>query len=277
MKIRSAGAALAREPMVHFLIAGAAIFALLGGRTPDLGERRIVVGEQAVGGLAARWIQAYRRPPSPAELDGLITDYVRDQIYYREALRLGLDQDDEVVVRRMRNKMLSLAASEAEARTPGDIELQTLIDRDPARYAPEQRLTFDQSYAGSDDAQGRAAAQAQLARLRSGERADAVTRPLPLPAHFDDTPASLIAGTFGDEFAAALRGLPTGSWQGPLASGVGLHLVRIERRTAAAAPRLQEVRQAVENDWRAEATRRAQDAAYRRMLAGYDVVIERPR
>ena len=94
---RNRVAALLREPLVHFLIAGALLFVVLAGRAPDVGERRIVVDEAVVTGLVNRYVQAFRRPPSDEELDGLIRDYVRGEVYYREALRLGLDQDDEVV------------------------------------------------------------------------------------------------------------------------------------------------------------------------------------
>ena len=118
MTIKQTGQRLLKEPLVHFLIAGAAVFWLLSGRAPDLGERRIVVNEAVVSGLVQRWTDTFRRPPSQDEIDGLIRDYVQDQVYYREALSLGLDQEDEVVVRRMRRKMESLAVAEAEAQNP---------------------------------------------------------------------------------------------------------------------------------------------------------------
>ncbi|MBS0474555.1 MAG: peptidyl-prolyl cis-trans isomerase, partial [Proteobacteria bacterium] len=136
MTWRDRAAHVLREPLVHFLLAGAVVYALLAGRAPDLGERRIVVNEAVVAQLLTRWSENYRRPPTPTELDGMISDYVRDQAYYREALRLGLDKDDEVVMRRMRNKMIALATSEAEAATPSDAQLQTMLDKDPARYSP---------------------------------------------------------------------------------------------------------------------------------------------
>lgn len=276
MTPRSRAASLLREPLVHFLLAGAVVYALLAGRLPDAGERRIVVNEAAVSQLAARFVQSYRRDPTPAELDGTIADYVRDQAYYREALRLGLDRDDEVVVRRMRNKMLALAASEAEALTPTDDQLQALIDRDPARYAAEPSYTLDQAYLGAADDRGRAASQVAVTLLQRGAKAEDVTVPAPIPLHFAGQPASILAATFGDGFARALAQLPVGQWAGPVPSGLGLHAVRVVKRSAPAAPRLGDVRQAVENDWRAEASRRAEDAAYKRILAGYDVVIEKP-
>ena len=92
MTLKDSARRLLREPLVHFLIGGALIFTLLSGRTPDLGERRIVVDERVVAGLVSRFYDNFRRMPSKDETDGLIRDWVADQVYYREALNLGLDQ-----------------------------------------------------------------------------------------------------------------------------------------------------------------------------------------
>ena len=255
-----------REPLVHFLIAGAAVFWLLSGRAPDLGERRIVIDKQVVGGLVERFYGSFRRLPSQDETDGMIRDYVHDQVYYREALRLGLDQGDEVVVRRMRRKMESLAVADAETATPSDAELQALIDQDPARYSDDPRTSFDQVYLGADTPQSRMAANAQLAQLRAGKAVSGV--PAPLPAHRDAASGNDISGMFGDEFTLALRRLPPGQWQGPIASGLGLHLVRVTARAAPSKPALATVRQRVENDWRAAAIAAAQSTSYDRILKG---------
>ena len=275
MTIKQTGQRLLKEPLVHFLIAGAAVFWLLSGRAPDLGERRVVVNEAVVSGLVQRWTDNFRRPPSQDEIDGLIRDYVQDQVYYREALALGLDENDEVVVRRMRRKMEAMAVADAETQTPDDAALQAMIDKDPARYAEDPRTSFEQVYLGADTPTVRATAEGQLQKLRKGEAVSGV--PLPIPGSFSDAASHEISGQFGDEFTLAIRNLPEGQWSGPVASGLGLHLVRITGRRAAEPPRLERVRQRVENDWRAQATARARADAYDRILKGYDVVIELPK
>ena len=277
MPLRDRAAALLREPLVHFLLAGVVVFALLSGRPADPGERRVKVNEAVVSRLAERWTQTYRRPPSREEIDGLIGDYVKGQIYYREALRLGLDRDDEVVMRRLRSKMIWASTSEAEAASPTNAKLQALLNRDPARYALDPRYTLTQLYLGTDDAPSRRAATGLLAALRQGASPDGMGRPAPVPTRFSSAPASELASLFGDEFAAALRNAPTRSWTGPIGSGLGLHLVRIDRREVPAAPRLADVRQRLENDWRSAAIKRAEDENYRKLLESYDVVIEQPR
>ena len=267
--------ALLSEPLGHFLIAGAAVFWLLSGRAPDLGERRIVVDKAVVGAMVERFYGSFHRLPSPDETDGMIRDYVADQVYYREALRLGLDQGDEVVVRRMRRKLESLAVADAETSEPSDTQLQALIDQDSARYSDDPRTSFEQIYLGADTPENRAAANARLAELRAGHLISAVTAPL--PGRLDGARASEVSGMFGDEFTLALRSLPLRQWQGPVASGVGLHLVRVDSRAALLKPNLATVRQRVTNDWRAAAIARAQADDYARMLRGYDVVIALPK
>ena len=275
MTFKDTARRLIKEPLVHFLIAGALVFTLLSGRAPDLGERRIVVDERVVGGLVSRFYDSFRRMPTKDETDGLIRDWVQDQVYYREALALGLDEGDEVVVRRMRRKLESLAVADAETKTPSDAELQALIDKDPARYAEDPLTSFEQIFLGADTPDTRRTAEQQLPILRGGGTVPIL--PIPLPGKFSDASSADIAAQFGDEFTLGLRGQPTGQWSGPVASGLGLHIVRVTKRGAAQPPVLVKVRQRVENDWRAAATTKAQSEAYARILKGYDVVIELPK
>jgi peptidyl-prolyl cis-trans isomerase C len=274
MTPRDRAVALLREPLVHFLIAGGLVFALLSGRPADPGERRIEVDVAVVTRLVDRFGQAFRRPPSPVETDGLIRDYVKEQVYYREALRLGLDRDDEVVIKRLRNKMIALVTAEAEAREPTDAELQTLLDKDLARYSGEPSYDLEQIYFGADNSANRTAARGALASGSVGPGAGAVS---PLPLRFAGAAQSELAEQFGDGFAAGLRRLPVGSWQGPVLSGLGLHLVRIGQRVPPPKPAVAPIRQRLTNDWRAAALRKAEDEGYRRLLEGYDVTIERPK
>jgi peptidyl-prolyl cis-trans isomerase C len=249
MTWRARGAALLREPLVHFLIAGAAVFALFGGESaPD--ERRIVIDAARIERLAGQFAQTFRRLPSGAELDALIREDVKDEVYYREALRLGLDRDDEVVKRRMRNKLEAFTTTPEELEEPDEATLQRWLDAHPERFAGEARYSFEQ-------------------RPVSGPA-------LPLATRFDDAPAGEIAAQFGGDFVTALDRLPAGRWSGAVASPFGPLRVRPLERTTAAPPKLAEVRQRVENDWRAATTRRRTNAAYRALLERYDVVIDKP-
>ena len=277
MSWRTRAAILLREPLVHFLVAGALIFIVLSGRSPDAGERRIVVNEEVVSGLVNNYVQAFRRPPTDEELDGLIRDYVRGEVYYREALRLGLDRDDDVIKKRLRNKMLAIAGAEAEATKPSNADLQKLLDKDPARYAEPPRYTLEQRYLGDDTPALRAAVAAQLANLKPGTQPTLPTQPIPIPSTLNSSPLIDIATQFGDEFALALEKAPTGRWTGPVASGFGLHLVRVISRESPPPPKLVDIRQRLENDWRSATVRKAEDDNLNALLKGYDVVIEKPK
>ncbi|NJS14364.1 MAG: peptidyl-prolyl cis-trans isomerase, partial [Sphingopyxis sp.] len=214
-----------REPLVHFLLAGLAVFALsaLRDRPVDPASRSITITEAQVTRLAANWQAAWRRPPSAAELDALIRDYVKEEVYYREALRLGLDADDPIIRRRLRSKMEYISAAASENALPTDTTLQAWIDRNPARYARDPRFSFDQIYLG----QSAGAAAAIGAQLRAGGDWRTLGQAISLPLSEEEADRTSIARTFGDDFVAALSRQPVGDWQGPVASGFGAHLVRV--------------------------------------------------
>jgi peptidyl-prolyl cis-trans isomerase C len=261
---------LVREPLVHFLIAGALIFFWGGGG--DVADRTITVTEAQVRGLTGQWEQQWHRQPTTAEVDGLIRDLIKDEVYYREAVRMGLDKDDIIIRRRMRSKMEFLVAAQAENETPSEAALQKWLDMHPRDYATAPTLSFDQFYFGSDA--GRAL-QA-LAQLDKGTDPATVAQSLSVPPKLDDAPSGDIDRQFGDGFAKAVGALPPGRWAGPVTSGFGQHLVRLRKLTPGAVPPLSAVRRAVENDWR-EANRVAREnAAYQALLDGYTIRIAKP-
>jgi len=260
-----------REPLVHFLVAGALIFAVWGGGT-DTADRAITVTEAQVRGLTEQWEAQWHRQPTPAEVDGLIRDLIKDEVYYREALRMGLDSDDIIIRRRMRSKMEFLVAAQAENETPGDAELQKWLDTHARDYATAPALSFDQIYVGGDPTRARTA----LAQLLRGSDPTDVASPLSVPPALDDALAGDIDRQFGDGFAKSVAALPPGRWAGPVASGFGQHLVRLRKLTPGAVPPLASVRKTVENDWR-EANRVAREnAAYQALLDGYNIRIAKP-
>jgi peptidyl-prolyl cis-trans isomerase C len=155
--------------------------------------------------------------------------------------------------------------------------LQALLDRDPAHYATDVVTTFDQVWLGPDSPDTRGGAAGAVERLNAGAAPASVGQMVALPLHFERASTSDVSAQLGDEFAAALRDLPQGRWTGPIGSGLGLHVVKVRARTVPTKPTLATVRQRVENDWRAGLIARAEDQAYARMLAGYQVEIARPK
>jgi peptidyl-prolyl cis-trans isomerase C len=268
-----------KEPLVHFLLAGLALFAFfaLGGEAVDPESRIITITEKQVERLAANWAQTWQRAPTQAEIDGLIRDYVKEEVYYREGLRLGLDQDDLIIRRRIRAKMEFLANSELENETPDDAALQTLLDRSPHRYAANTLTSFDQIYiAAQDEAVARARAAQLLAALAKDANWQKLGDAISLPRSPDGADRVRITADFGEEFANALAGLKTGQWSGPIPSGFGFHLVRVRSVETSGKPRLADVRQALENDWRAQTGKDREAKAYQALLDGYTIKIAKP-
>nr|WP_315457597.1 peptidylprolyl isomerase [uncultured Sphingorhabdus sp.] len=260
-----------REPLLHFLAAGAVLFVLMatfGGEDPM--DRSITIDEPQVRNLATQWEQTWRRPPSPQELDSLIRDYIKEEIYFREGMRLGLDIDDPIIRRRLRTKMEFLATAEVENREPSGAELQQQYDRNKTRYAQKAEFSFDQKFLGEDPDD----AKATIAALNQNK--SVTTQSLSVAASMDKAPFDAISRDFGDVFANGLREQPVGMWSGPVRSGFGWHAVRVRAVSVAAVPPLSSIRQRVSNDWRADSRAAREAAAYQALLDGYTIRIARP-
>lgn len=262
---------LLREPLVHFLVIGGLVFALYGRDEPAPAApsgQVIVVTEAQVAQLSARFEAAWRRPPTPDERAGLIEDHLRDEIYYREALALGLDRDDTVIRRRLRQKMEFFGDGAAAAATPDEAELRAHHAAHPERFATGPRVTFRQ-VALADAADAHAVREA----LAAGADPQALGRGGLLPAGMEAADRRAVDGVFGAGFFAEVGGLAPGDWRGPVRSSYGPHLVRVVALDPGAAAPFETVRDLVLQDWRratAEALREAQFTALR---SRYEVVL----
>lgn len=279
MSVRELLKAAFNEPLVHFLLAGLALFVFFAwrGDAVDPESRTITLTEEQVARLAANWEQTWQRPPSQQEIDGLIRDFVKEEVYYREGLRLGLGEDDTIIRRRIRSKMEFLASSELENETPSDASLQAMLDKNPQAYAADARYSFDQIYlTAQDEAGARARATQMLSAINKGTDWQKLGDAISLPRRSEQVDRARIAADFGDEFAASLAAIKPGQWAGPFASGFGLHLVRIRAVQASATPKLADVRQKLENDWRAQTVKDREAKAYQALLDSYTIKIAKP-
>lgn len=275
---------LLKEPLLHFLLLGAALFAfdaLRGGRTARAGAAEIVVSEGRVENLAALFAKTWQRPPTEAELTVLVDDFVLEEALYREGVALGVDRDDTIIRRRVRQKMEFVVDDIIEAAEPSPADLEQWLAEHADTYARPGRYRFRQLYLNAErhDEDVDARARAMLAELRA-LAPDADPRglgdPTLLEHAFPDASVQDITATFGESFADSLADLPVGAWAGPLESAFGLHLVHIDARTPGAAVQLEDVHSEVARDWavaqRAVATERFREG----VLARYEVRIEWP-
>lgn len=267
---------LLREPLLHFLAIGALLFAVnafVNGHAAS-DPSAIVVDQAQSDALAVRFERTWQRPPTEEELRQSIEAWVEDEMLYREGLSAGLDREDEVVRRRVAQRMASLNEGMAAA-VPQDAELQAWLQTHPAAYRIAPRYTLQQVYfdprrrGARLDADVRAA-RALLSRGIDASPGDATL----LPATVDAMGEEDLAALFGSAFVHALGRAPLGEWSGPIASGYGMHLVRVEARTPARMPPLAEVRDDVERDWLRDRTQRADRAYLAALRKHYTVDID---
>jgi hypothetical protein len=272
-----------REPLLHFLLLGGLLFLFFewrgsGGPTSS----RIAITPGLVEHLASGFSRTWQRPPTDAELKGLIDDYVKEEIATREAVGMGLDRDDTIIRRRLRQKLEFLVEDAASSTPPSDAELQAWLAAHPESFRAEPRLAFRQVYV-SPERRGTSAekdAVALLARLRAkGKDAslDGLGDASMLPAELPLSPVREASRAFGEEFAQELLKIEPGQWTGPVESPYGLHLVLVREHVNGAAPELAEIRPVVEREVLAERRKRELDALYERLLAKYTVTVEKPK
>jgi hypothetical protein len=272
-----------KEPLVHFLVLGALLFAgyAVLERNGEPAPRQIVVSQGQLASMMESFVRTRQRPPTREEWDGLIRARVREEVYYREALALGLDKDDPIIRRRLQQKMEFVSDDNAAAAPPTDAQLNAYLQSHPDKFRMEQQFTFRQVYL--DPAKHGANLARDAAQLLSkldgaGGDADWANKgdPFVLGRGFNALPGSDIARQFGGAFAARLEALQPGRWQGPVESAFGVHLVFVSERTPSRSPALAQVRDAVLREWEDARRKEANEKFYQGLLKHYTVSIEAP-
>jgi hypothetical protein len=273
---------LIKEPLIHFFLLGAGIFAVYAvvGESDEQRPDEIVVSTGQIERLVTGWRKTRMRLPSKAELEALIDEHVREEVYYREALAMGLDRDDVIIRRRLRQKMEFVTQDLSELIDPTEVELVEYLSRNGDKFRVEPSLGFRQVYFNRDQRSEKVAddAIAILAQLRANPQAEIelLGDSLMLPQHIESLTASGVRNMFGEEFASRVSELAPGSWQGPVPSSYGLHLVIVDKFVGARMPELDEVRDKVEIEWRNEKLAEVNNEIYQGFRDRYSVVVEQP-
>jgi len=268
-----------REPLVHFVVLGVVLFALFNWRGAGGGSPRIVITPGQVDALAAAFTRTWQRPPTDVELKIQIDEYVREEMATREAMAIGLDRDDTVIRRRLRQKLEFLAEDSLEAAPPTDAELQAWLDTHQDAFRGEPEIAFRQVYLNpqvrkaSLDADTRQLTD-RLSRGAADAPIEALGDSVMLPRDVARTARSEVARQFGNAFADAVLAVTPGRWAGPIRSEYGVHLVYVSEREASHVPALAAVRGQVEREFMADRHQRQLDAMYARLLERYRVVVE---
>jgi hypothetical protein len=273
---------LLREPLVHFVALGAVLF-LVYVVASDVftsdASRRIEMTASEIQLLAETWQRQWQRPPTEDELRGLVQARVREEVLYREALAVGLDQNDVVVRRRMVQKMELLSQDLALLADPTDQELQAFFQERQEEYRIPPRLSFSHVYFNPD----RRGATVEEDARRALARLEAMDPQPPNAPDMGDrfmlrydyallTPLE-VRQQFGAVFAEALFELEPG-WQGPIVSGYGLHLANVRERVDSRIPEYAEIRDRLVTDYNRMRSERAKEALVDGLSADYAVEID---
>ena len=236
------------------------------------GLDEIVVSSGQIRALALNFEKTWRRPPTKVELEGLIQSYIRDEIFYREARAMGLDENDAVIKRVLRRKLEFVLTDVAQIDNASNEELEAFMRANAEDYRKQSVFSFRQVYLPDDQRDG---AAALLEQLRAGD-VDPVEldRMALLPYGFEKRTARDVERVFGREFVANLSAVAVGDWQGPIESGFGYHLVQVTERSEGEIPGLDAVRDAVSRDWSTQRRRETNEAFYQTLRKRYSVRIE---
>ena len=273
---------LLREPLLHFLLIGGALFAVYNLQNEGLVENnRIVISEAKIDRLITLWEKKTQRLPTQDELQGLIEQQVREEVMYREAIAMGLDQNDSIVRRRLAQKVEFISADLAALVEPNETELTDYLAAHSNKFELPARINFVQVYIDlnkhGDNAQGYTNSLLdELRQANSDPDIETLGDPLMLDQQYEQQTEHDISRLFGKDFAKNLFTLPVGNWHGPVTSGYGPHLVRIDNKTEARLPELETVRDKVRDEWHAQQRRIMDEAFYKALRQRYEIVIKNP-
>jgi hypothetical protein len=268
-----------REPLLHFVVMGLLLFAFFEWRGGGSGAGRIAVTSGQLQHFAAGFARTWQREPTEAELKGLVDEYVKEEMAAREAFVEGLDRDDAIIRKRLRQKLEFLVEDAVDQAPPTEADLQAWLTAHPDAFRVEGQVALRQVFLRRDRTGASAEATRLLARLRAaGTGADTARLgdPTTLPPELSLGPVREVGLTFGEAFARAVEAAPLGQWTGPVESAYGLHLILVRERLPPSVPGLAAVRPKVVGEVIAERRKRALTALYDGLLTRYRVTIERP-
>ena len=274
---------LLREPLLQFFALGAMLFALYGlaGKRSAEAPEKIVVSASRVANLGDGFARTWRRLPNEQELQGLIEDYIRDEVFYREGRAAGLDRDDVIIRRRVRQKMEFLA-DDMSVPEPSDEQLAAYLASNPERFRAEDQLTFHQVFlsatrrANTIDSDSKQIGSI-LARADGAVDATVLGDPFLLGEEFRNVSPSKVTSIFGESFAKQISVMEKGRWQGPISSGFGQHFVFISEWVSGNLPPLDAVRPVVHREWANARRLEAEQKLYASLRNRYEIVVEEPR
>ena len=269
----------AKDPLFHFLILGGLVFALVTFWGPKLGaQNHIVITQAAQQHLADLFEVTWQRKPSPNELKNLIQDHIKEEIYYREALDLGLDKNDTIIRRRLRQKLEFMQEDITSLKPASEVNLRTYYEAHIDKYKSDQILSFDQVLVSPQHLKNTDENIVQaLAQLKSGALPKDLSRSSLLPVFLKHETAKTIKNIFGSDFTSAVLKLKLGQWQGPVYSSFGTHLVNVYINQAPKPLSFEQSHQRVAADYMRHQREKAATNDYKNLRSHYRITVEPPQ
>ena len=267
-----------REPLLHFLLLAGIVFVLFQQVTNDVSpdNNDIVVSREQIQALRSGYMKVWQRPPRNEELTTLIQNHIREEVLYREALALGLDKNDTQIRRRMSQKMKFLTENLADLEQADDKVLQVYLDKNVDQYMLPSRFSFRQIYFNTNKRQmTQSVFNSLLEKLQNNEvDPQNIGDPIMIGHQFEMLREAEISRILGARFLQSLKKTTRGSWQGPIESGFGHHLIFISKFIAGSQPKLADVRKQVLRDWSAEKRAASNQLFYEKLKQQYNISVE---
>ena len=271
------------NPLLHFFILGALIYVAYGHfSVQEYGDsqRTIVVSPTTINWLEDSWEKRWNRPPTKEELDGLIKQYIRETILYREALALQLDKNDIILRRRLAQKFEFLTEDIIEVPKPSDEELVVFFKENKNKYKIPDSTTFTHIFFDPDKREENTLTDAEESKAKLNKLEQLPTEldqygdAFMLQSYYPEKSEQEISKLFGTQFAKEVSEQSPGKWYGPVLSGYGTHLVYVNGRNVAQDPEFENVKELVIEDWGDKKREEINDQFYTDLLSSYEVIIE---
>jgi hypothetical protein len=274
---------LLTEPLVQFLVIGACIYgayALFGAPEENFRDTTIIVDSNRINAMISQWERRWNRLPTREEIDGLIQTYIREDVLYRQAVAMGLNEDDPITRRRMAQKLQFLTSDLSMMQQPLEGELEKYFSEKAGSYRGEDMISFTQVFINPDKREDATLSDAAeiLAQLKAVGEPDAETFQagdrLILQNNFSSATELEIRRQLGSGFAEVVMTLEPGQWHGPVLSGYGVHLVYVYEFVKAPPAVFENVQARVLEDWHEEKREQFNADFLESLKSRYQIVIE---
>lgn len=265
-----------RYPVLLFVVIGALLYVFYSEVTRVLenNEKQIIVSANEVDLLKVSFEKTWNRPPTDSELKARVDNYIMDEVFFREAISMGLDKKDPAVKRRLR-QIIEMMLDNYTTVYPVQSQLEKYLSENPEKFRLPSTISFEHIYFKEDEKE---VAENQLKRLSAGKQLESGINGelLMVPSDFSDNTKGEIERIFGKAFTSELFTMEVGNWDGPIESAYGWHLIKIDQITGGIVPALTDIRAVVEREWMVVERKKMKSEQYEQMKSYYNISVTYP-